>query len=139
MRRLLVNTRPYRALMYGASPSVHRGRNSSVGPLLTRTGDRRRGADAQSADRDRLDHAVFFLALLTEFVMSYGSDVAHQPACQRVIAICDGDLRAFSSDCRSPTSTETGRQTDHPLTSDVETLNELFTSGVVADLAICSR
>src|SRR5215212_5213374 len=72
MRRLLVYTRPYRSLMYGAFALLCvEGGIQVVGPLLTR----------QVIDVAVPTHnmrivivatALFFLALLTEFLTSYG-------------------------------------------------------------------
>src|SRR6202171_6600007 len=72
MRRLLVYTRPYRALMYGAFRSrCVEGAIQVVGPLLTR-----RVIDVAVPTHDLqiviVSTALFFLVLLTEFVMSYG-------------------------------------------------------------------
>src|ERR1700694_1463570 len=72
MRRLLVYTRPYRALMYGAFALLCvEGGLQGVGALLTR-----QVIDVAVPTHNMriviISTALFFLALLTEFVMSYG-------------------------------------------------------------------
>ncbi|MEA2766703.1 MAG: ATP-binding cassette, subfamily multidrug efflux pump [Gemmatimonadaceae bacterium] len=133
MRRLLVYTRPYRALMYGAFALLCvEGGLQVVGPLLTR-----RVIDVAVPTHNMriviISTALFFLALLTEFVLSYAQTWLTSLLGQRVMR----DLRmeifehlqrlSISYFDRNPAGRLITR-----VTSDVETLNELFTSGVVA-------
>ena len=133
MRRLLVYTRPYRRLMYGAFTLLCvEGALQVVGPLLTR-----RVIDVAVPTHNMrivtIATALFFLALLTEFVLSYGQTWLTSLLGQRVMR----DLRmeifqhlqrlSISYFDRNPAGRLITR-----VTSDVETLNELFTSGVVA-------
>ncbi len=133
MRRLLVYTRPYRRLMYGAFALLCvEGGLQVVGPLLTR-----RVIDVAVPTHNMriviVSTAFFFLALLTEFVLSYGQTWLTSLLGQRVMR----DLRmeifqhlqrlSISYFDRNPAGRLITR-----VTSDVETLNELFTSGVVA-------
>src|SRR3954470_19288126 len=72
MRRLLVYTRPYRALMYGAFALLCvEGGIQVVGPLLTR-----RVIDVAVPAHDARTVVVcavlFFAALVVEFVTTYG-------------------------------------------------------------------
>src|SRR5688500_8501505 len=71
MRRLLIYTRPYRALMYGAFGLLCvEGAIQVVGPLLTR-----RVIDVAVPARDIrivvISTVLFFVVLLAEFVLSY--------------------------------------------------------------------
>src|SRR3954469_23820870 len=71
MRRLLVYTRPYRPLMYGAFALLCvEGSIQVVGPLLTR-----RVIDIGLPTRDMhvvvVSTVLLFVALLAEFVLSY--------------------------------------------------------------------
>src|SRR5256885_7908562 len=71
MRRLLVYTKPYRRLMYGAFALLCiEGGIQVVGPLLTR-----RVIDVAVPTRNMhivvVSTVLFFLALLTEFATSY--------------------------------------------------------------------
>jgi ATP-binding cassette, subfamily B, multidrug efflux pump len=133
MRRLLVYTRPYRTLMYGAFALLCvEGALQVVGPLLTR-----RVIDVAVPTHNMriviISTALFFLALLAEFVLSYGQTWLTSLLGQRVMR----DLRmeifqhlqrlSISYFDRNPAGRLITR-----VTSDVETLNELFTSGVVA-------
>ena len=135
MRRLLVYARPYRALMYGAFALLCiEGAIQVVGPLLTR-----RVIDVAVPARDVNTVVVctvlFFAALVVEFVTSYGQTWLTSLLGQRVMR----DLRmeifrhlqrlSVSYFDRNPVGRLITR-----VTSDVETLNELFTSGVVAGL-----
>ncbi|HEV7388318.1 MAG TPA: ABC transporter ATP-binding protein [Gemmatimonadaceae bacterium] len=135
MSRLLVYARPYRALMYGAFALLCvEGGIQVVGPLLTR-----RVIDVAVPARDLGIVAVctgaFFLALIIEFVTSYGQTWLTSLLGQRVMR----DLRmeifrhlqrlSVSYFDRNPVGRLITR-----VTSDVETLNELFTSGVVSGL-----
>jgi ATP-binding cassette, subfamily B, multidrug efflux pump len=135
MRRLLVYTRPYRRLMYGAFGLLCvEGAIQVVGPLLTR-----RVIDVAVPTHNM--HIVveattlFVLALLTEFVTSYGQTWLTSLLGQRVMR----DLRMEIFDHLQRLSVSffdrnpAGRLITR-VTSDVETLNELFTSGVVSGL-----
>ena len=135
MSRLLVYARPYRALMYGAFALLCvEGGIQVVGPLLTR-----KVIDVAVPTHDMGIVAVctvlFFLALLTEFITSYGQTWLTSLLGQRVMR----DLRmeifrhlqrlSVSYFDRNPVGRLITR-----VTSDVETLNELFTAGVVSGL-----
>ncbi|HJQ11391.1 MAG TPA: ABC transporter ATP-binding protein [Gemmatimonadaceae bacterium] len=135
MRRLLVYARPYRALMYGAFALLCvEGAIQVVGPLLTR-----RVIDVAVPARDvntvMLCTVLFFAALLTEFLTSYGQTWLTSLLGQRVMRDLRmeifGHLQRLSVTYfdRNPVGRLITR-----VTSDVETLNELFTSGVVAGL-----
>ena len=135
MRRLLVYTRPYRALMYGAFALLCvEGGVQVVGPLLTR-----RVIDVavptQNVGVVIICTALFFLALLVEFVTSYGQTWLTSLLGQRVMR--DLRMEIFEHLQRLSVSyfdrNPAGRLITR-VTSDVETLNELFTSGVVAGL-----
>jgi len=135
MSRLLVYTRPYRSLMYGAFALLCvEGGIQVVGPLLTR-----RVIDVAVPARDvgivAVCTGLFFLALVIEFITSYGQTWLTSLLGQRVMR----DLRmeifrhlqrlSVSYFDRNPVGRLITR-----VTSDVETLNELFTSGVVSGL-----
>src|SRR5438105_9701764 len=135
MSRLLVYARPYHALMYGAFALLCvEGGIQVVGPLLTR-----RVIDVAVPAHDvrvvLMCTALFFVALLTEFVTSYGQTWLTSLLGQRVMR----DLRmeifrhlqhlSVSYFDRNPVGRLITR-----VTADVETLNELFTAGVVAGL-----
>ena len=135
MRRLLVYTRPYRGLMYGAFVLLCiEGAIQVVGPLLTR-----RVIDVAVPTRNMsivvISTALFFLALLTEFITSYGQTWLTSLLGQRVMR--DLRMEIFEHLQRLSVSyfdrNPAGRLITR-VTSDVETLNELFTSGVVAGL-----
>ena len=135
MRRLLVYTRPYRALMYGAFAFLCvEGAIQVVGPLLTR-----RVIDVAVPAHDTrivlVCTALFFLALLTEFITSYWQTWLTSLLGQRVMR--DLRMEIFQHLQRLSVSyfdrNPVGRLITR-VTSDVETLNELFTSGVVAGL-----
>lgn len=135
MRRLLVYTRPYRTLMYGAFALLCvEGGVQVVGPLLTR-----RVIDIAVPTRNMsvviICTALFFLALLVEFVTSYGQTWLTSLLGQRVMR--DLRMEIFEHLQRLSVSyfdrNPAGRLITR-VTSDVETLNELFTSGVVAGL-----
>jgi ATP-binding cassette subfamily B protein len=135
MRRLLVYTRPYRSLMYGAFALLCiEGGIQVVGPLLTR-----RVIDVAVPARDA--HTVivctilFFGALVVEFITSYGQTWLTSLLGQRVMR--DLRMEIFEHLQRLSVTyfdrNPVGRLITR-VTSDVETLNELFTSGVVAGL-----
>ena len=135
MRRLLVYTRPYRALMYGAFALLCvEGGVQVVGPLLTR-----RVIDVAVPARDMhivaTCTAFLLLALVAEFVTSYGQTWLTSLLGQRVMR--DLRMEIFGHLQRLSVSffdrNPAGRLITR-VTSDVETLNELFTSGVVSGL-----
>ena len=135
MGRLLVYTRPYRSLMYGAFALLCvEGGIQVVGPLLTR-----RVIDvavpAHNLHIVIVSTALFFLALLTEFITTYGQTWLTSLLGQRVMR--DLRMQIFEHLQRLSVSyfdrNPAGRLITR-VTSDVETLNELFTSGVVSGL-----
>jgi ATP-binding cassette, subfamily B, multidrug efflux pump len=135
MGRLLIYTRPYRALMYGAFVLLCiEGGVQVVGPLLTR-----RVIDVAVPARDMhvviVSTAFLLLALLAEFVTSYGQTWLTSLLGQRVMR--DLRMEIFEHLQRLSVSyfdrNPAGRLITR-VTSDVETLNELFTSGVVSGL-----
>ncbi|HYU52985.1 MAG TPA: ABC transporter ATP-binding protein, partial [Gemmatimonadaceae bacterium] len=135
MRRLLVYARPYRGLMYGAFALLCvEGGIQVVGPLLTR-----RVIDVAVPTRDvrvvLFCTALFFVALLTEFILSYTQTWLTSLLGQRVMR--DIRMEIFRHLQRLSVSyfdrNPVGRLITR-VTSDVETLNELFTAGVVAGL-----
>jgi ATP-binding cassette subfamily B multidrug efflux pump len=135
MRRLLVYTRPYRALMYGAFALLCvEGAIQVVGPLLTR-----RVIDVAVPTRDIrivvVSTALLFFALLAEFVLSYTQTWLTSLLGQRVMR--DIRMQIFEHLQRLSVSffdrNPAGRLITR-VTSDVETLNELFTAGVVSGL-----
>ena len=135
MGRLLVYTRPYRALMYGAFVLLCiEGGVQVVGPLLTR-----RVIDVAVPARDMhvvvVSTALLLVALLAEFATSYGQTWLTSLLGQRVMR--DLRMEIFEHLQRLSVSyfdrNPAGRLITR-VTSDVETLNELFTSGVVSGL-----
>ena len=135
MRRLLVYTRPYRALMYGAFALLCvEGGVQVVGPLLTR-----RVIDVAVPTGNMriviVCTVLYFVALLADFVTSYGQTWLTSLLGQRVMR--DIRMEIFDHLQRLSVSyfdrNPAGRLITR-VTSDVETLNELFTSGVVAGL-----
>jgi ATP-binding cassette, subfamily B, multidrug efflux pump len=135
MSRLLVYTKPYRQLMYGAFALLCvEGAIQVVGPLLTR-----RVIDVAVPTHNMhivvVSTVLFFLALLTEFVTSYGQTWLTSLLGQRVMR--DLRMEIFGHLQRLSVSyfdrNPAGRLITR-VTSDVETLNELFTSGVVSGL-----
>src|SRR5438045_2404391 len=135
MSRLLVYARPYRALMYGAFGLLCiEGGIQVVGPLLTR-----RVIDVAVPAHDVrvvvVCTSLFLLALVTEFITSYGQTWLTSLLGQRVMR--DLRLEIFGHLQRLSVSyfdrNPVGRLITR-VTSDVETLNELFTAGVVSGL-----
>lgn len=135
MRRLLAYTRPYRALMYGALALLCvEGAIQVIGPLLTK-----RVIDVAVPARDMsiviVSTALFFLVLLAEFALSYAQTWLTSLLGQRVMR--DIRMQIFGHLQRLSVSffdrNPAGRLITR-VTSDVETLNELFTSGVVSGL-----
>src|SRR5437867_9929808 len=132
MSRLLVYARPYRALMYGAFALLCiEGGIQVVGPLLTR-----RVIDVAVPAHDMrvvlFCTALLFVALLTEFILSYTQTWLTSLLGQRVMR--DIRMEIFRHLQRLSVSyfdrNPVGRLITR-VTSDVETLNELFTAGVV--------
>lgn len=135
MRRLLVYTRPYRALMYGAFALLCvEGAIQVVGPLLTK-----RVIDVAVPARDMrivvISTVLFLVVLLAEFVLSYAQTWLTSLLGQRVMR--DIRMQIFEHLQRLSVSffdrNPAGRLITR-VTSDVETLNELFTAGVVSGL-----
>ncbi len=135
MRRLLVYTRPYRALMYGALALLCvEGGIQVVGPLLTK-----QVIDVAVPARDLglivLCTALFVVVLLVEFALTYTQTWLTSLLGQRVMR--DIRMQIFGHLQRLSVSffdrNPAGRLITR-VTSDVETLNELFTSGVVSGL-----
>ncbi|HMI46996.1 MAG TPA: ABC transporter ATP-binding protein [Gemmatimonadaceae bacterium] len=135
MRRLLVYTRPYRGLMYGAFALLCvEGAIQVVGPLLTR-----RVIDVAVPARDVgivvVSTVLLFFALLAEFVLSYVQTWLTSLLGQRVMR--DIRMEIFEHLQRLSVAffdrNPAGRLITR-VTSDVETLNELFTAGVVSGL-----
>src|SRR6478672_1269009 len=135
MRRLLVYTRPYRLLMGGAFLILcAQGGLQVVGPLLTR-----HVIDVAVPNHDTrtiwMSVAVFVGVIVFEFFASYWQTILTSLLGQNVMR----DLRmeifvhlqrlSISFFDRNPAGRLITR-----VTSDVETLNELFTSGVVSGL-----
>ena len=135
MRRLLAYTHPYRALMYGALALLCvEGGIQVAGPLLTK-----RVIDVAVPARDMsivlFCTGLFLLLLFAEFALSYAQTWLTSLLGQRVMR--DIRMQIFSHLQRLSVSffdrNPAGRLITR-VTSDVETLNELFTSGVVAGL-----
>jgi len=135
MRRLLVYTRPYRGLMYGAFALLCvEGAIQVVGPLLTR-----RVIDVAVPARNVgivvVSTVLLFFALLAEFVLSYVQIWLTSLLGQRVMR--DIRMEIFEHLQRLSVAffdrNPAGRLITR-VTSDVETLNELFTAGVVSGL-----
>jgi ATP-binding cassette subfamily B protein len=135
MRRLLVYTRPYRGLMYGAFALLCvEGAIQVVGPLLTR-----RVIDVAVPARNVgivvVSTVLLFFALLAEFVLTYVQTWLTSLLGQRVMR--DIRMEIFEHLQRLSVAffdrNPAGRLITR-VTSDVETLNELFTAGVVSGL-----
>ncbi len=135
MRRLLAYTRPYRGLMYGALALLCvEGGLQVAGPLLTK-----RVIDVAVPARDMgiviVSTALFTLLLLAEFALSYTQTWLTSLLGQRVMR--DIRMQIFAHLQRLSVTffdrNPAGRLITR-VTSDVETLNELFTSGVVSGL-----
>lgn len=135
MSRLLVYARPYHSLMYGAFALLCiDGGIQVVGPLLTR-----RVIDVAVPTHDghivTICTVLFFLALVVDFITSYGQTWLTSLLGQRVMR--DLRMEIFGHLQRLSVSyfdrNPVGRLITR-VTSDVETLNELFTSGVVSGI-----
>jgi len=135
VRRLLRYVRPYRSLVVGALVliAIESGMQLA-GPMLTRWMIDTALPSRDSALVTRVA-LLFALSLLVAFGASYGETIFTNLLGQRVMR----DLRTelFAHLQRLPISffdkTPVGRLVTR-VTSDVEALNELFTSGVVAGL-----
>ena len=135
MRRLLRYVRPYRSLVGGALALLFiEGGLQLIGPLLTR-----KVIDDAIPARDialvRSSVILLAVALVAQFACSYGETMLTALLGQRVMR----DLRSelFSHLQRLPIpffdKNPVGRLITR-VTSDVESLNELFTAGVVSGL-----
>ena len=133
MRRLLVFVRPYRVLAAGALALLCvEGVLQLVGPVLTR-----RVIDVALPARDGQmviwAGTLFGASLVVQFACSYGETILTSLLGQRVMR--DLRLEIFSHLQRLPIAfydrNPVGRLITR-VTSDVESLNELFTAGVVA-------
>src|SRR5687767_2516283 len=135
MRRLLGYVRPYLGLVAGALALLGiEGVLQLVGPFLTR-----QVIDVAIPARDTTflaqATAAFVLALLAQFACSYGQTWLTSMLGQRVMR--DLRMQIFTHLQRLSVSffdrNPAGRLITR-VTSDVETLNELFTAGVVSGL-----
>src|SRR3954464_14324748 len=135
MSRLLVYARPYRSLMYGAFALLCvEGAIQVIGPLLTR-----RVIDVAVPTRNMrivvVSTALYSFALLAEFALSYVQTWLTSLLGQRVMR--DIRMEIFEHLQRLSIAffdrNPAGRLITR-VTSDVETLNELFTAGVVSGL-----
>ena len=135
MRRLLAYVKPYQILVVGAlSLLCVEGALQLVGPILTQ-----RVIDIAIPAKNTtlvVTSCVLFLVTLTaQFLCSYGETWLTTTLGQRVMR--DLRLRIFAHLQRLPISffdrNPVGRLITR-VTSDVETLNELFTAGVVSGL-----
>ena len=135
VRRLLVYVAPYRRLVVGAIVLLFvDGAVQLVGPLLTR-----RVIDVAIPARDagavRGAALLFALALAVQFACNYGETVLTGLLGQNVMRDMRRDIFAHLQRLSIPfyDRNPVGRLITR-VTSDVEALNELFTSGVVAGL-----
>src|SRR6476646_7394930 len=135
MRRLLVYIRPYMPLVYAALALLTiEGVLQLAGPLLTQ-----RGIDKAPPARDGAASitatVLYALTLIAQFLCSYGETWLTSLLGQRVMR--DLRMQIFSHMQRLSIAffdrNPAGRLITR-VTSDVETLNELFTSGVVSGL-----
>lgn len=135
MRRLLVYVRPYRRLVVCALALLFTdGALQLVGPALTR-----RVIDVALPARDasivRAAALLYALSLAAQFACSYGETMLTGLLGQRVMR--DLRLQIFGHLQRLPIAffdrNPVGRLITR-VTSDVESLNELFTAGVVSGL-----
>ncbi|HEX8850801.1 MAG TPA: ABC transporter ATP-binding protein [Gemmatimonadaceae bacterium] len=135
MRRLLRYVRPYRPLVAGALVLLFtEGALQLVGPLLTR-----RIIDVAVPARDvaLVQRSVLLLAgaLIAQFACSYGETILTALLGQRVMHDLRGELFAHLQRLPIPffDRNPVGRLITR-VTTDVESLNELFTAGVVSGL-----
>ncbi|HUQ48360.1 MAG TPA: ABC transporter ATP-binding protein [Gemmatimonadaceae bacterium] len=135
MRRLLVYIRPYAPLVFAALALLTVGGVLQLaGPLLTK-----RVIDKAIPARDTAAiitaTALFALTLIAQFICSYGETWLTSLLGQRVMR--DLRMQIFAHMQRLSIAffdkNPAGRLITR-VTSDVETLNELFTSGVVSGL-----
>ena len=135
MRRLLVYVRPYRPLVYAALGLLSiEGVLQLAGPLLTQ-----RVIDVALPARDSgaiISATILYaFTLIAQFLCSYGETWLTSLLGQRVMR--DLRMQIFSHMQRLSIAffdrNPAGRLITR-VTSDVETLNELFTSGVVSGL-----
>ena len=135
MRRLLTYVKPYQMLVAGALLLLCiEGGLQVVGPILTR-----RVIDIAIPAKDTqlviTSCVLFLVTLVAQFLCSYGETWLTTTLGQRVMR--DLRLRIFAHLQRLPISffdrNPVGRLITR-VTSDVETLNELFTAGVVSGL-----
>ncbi|MBA2688912.1 MAG: ABC transporter ATP-binding protein [Gemmatimonadaceae bacterium] len=135
MRRLLAYVKPYQILVFGALALLClEGAMQLVGPILTR-----RVIDVAIPAKDTglvvTSCILFLVTLVAQFLCSYGETWLTTTLGQRVMR--DLRLRIFAHLQRLPISffdrNPVGRLITR-VTSDVETLNELFTAGVVSGL-----
>ena len=135
MRRLLRYVRPYRPLVAGALVLLFtEGALQLVGPLLTK-----RIIDVAVPARDvaLVQRSVLLLAaaLIAQFACSYGETILTALLGQRVMHDLRGELFAHLQRLPIPffDRNPVGRLITR-VTTDVESLNELFTAGVVSGL-----
>ncbi|NUS96835.1 MAG: ABC transporter ATP-binding protein, partial [Gemmatimonadaceae bacterium] len=135
MRRLLRYVRPYRALVGGALALLFtEGGLQLVGPLLTK-----RIIDVAVPARDialvQRSVLLLALALVAQFACSYGETILTALLGQRVMHDLRGQLFAHLQRLPIPffDRNPVGRLITR-VTTDVESLNELFTAGVVSGL-----
>lgn len=135
MRRLLGYVKPYQILVVGALALLCvEGAMQLVGPILTQ-----RVIDIAIPAKDTslvvTSCVLFLVTLIAQFLCSYGETWLTTTLGQRVMR--DLRLRIFAHLQRLPISffdrNPVGRLITR-VTSDVETLNELFTAGVVSGL-----
>ena len=135
MRRLLTYVRPYRTLVAGALFFLFtEGALQLVGPLLTR---RVIDVAVPAGDIALVKTSVILLtfALVAQFACSYAETILTALLGQRVMHDLRGELFAHLQRLPIPfyDRNPVGRLITR-VTSDVESLNELFTAGVVSGL-----
>jgi len=135
MRRLLTYVRPYRTLVAGALFFLFtEGGLQLVGPLLTR-----RVIDVAVPARNiplvKTSVILLTFALIAQFACSYGETILTALLGQRVMHDLRGELFAHLQRLPIPfyDRNPVGRLITR-VTTDVESLNELFTAGVVSGL-----
>ncbi|HWE42084.1 MAG TPA: ABC transporter ATP-binding protein [Gemmatimonadaceae bacterium] len=135
MRRLLTYVRPYRTLVAGALFFLFtEGGLQLVGPLLTK-----RVIDVAVPARDlalvKTSVILLAFALVAQFACSYGETILTALLGQRVMHDLRGELFAHLQRLPIPffDRNPVGRLITR-VTTDVESLNELFTAGVVSGL-----
>jgi len=135
MRRLLTYVRPYRALVAGSLVCLClEGALQLVGPILTQ-----RVIDVALPRHDisivRNSAVLFVVALLAQFLCAYGETWLTSLLGQRVMRDLRMEVFTHLQRLSIPffDRNPAGRLVTR-VTSDVEALNELFTSGVVSGL-----